>query len=228
MIAHRDQRAAVARADQVRHQQIADDDIGQYDVKILFVAAQRIAKNRERLGAGRNTAAGEPFGAGEEIEQDVLRRQRGDCQIEPLQPCGWQAEDEANGGRHDARKRNAEKDRDAEPVRKIGGGEGAEAEEGGMADRDLAGEADDDVQPEGGDAEDADLDQQAEAVFVQDMRRKADQHDARDQGIAAGRGGKHGGIGRIGGAEIASGDEGLTGHEITPARCLWCRTGRKA
>jgi hypothetical protein len=32
--------------------------------------------------------------------------------------------------------------------------------------------------PEGGDAEDADLDQQAEDVFVDDVRRKADQDDA--------------------------------------------------
>ena len=47
-----------------------------------------------------------------------------------------------------------------------------------MADRDLAGEADDDVEAEGGDAEDADLDQQAEDVFVDDVRRKADQDDA--------------------------------------------------
>jgi hypothetical protein len=46
-----------------------------------------------------------------------------------------------------------------------------------VADRDLAGEADNDVEAKGCDAEDADLDQEAEDVFVDDVRRKADQHD---------------------------------------------------
>ena len=84
-------------------------------------------------------------------------------EIKPFQPRGGQAEDQADRRRHDARQRNGRRRRDAEPVREIGRGEGAEAEEGGVADRDLAGEADDDVQAEGGDGEDADLDQEAEA-----------------------------------------------------------------
>ena len=180
VIAHRDQRAAVARAHQVGHQQIADDDIGEHDVEIFLIAAQRIAEDRERLGAGGHAAAGEPFGAGEEIQQDVLRGQRRDREIKPFQPRGGQAEDQADRRRHHARERNAEEHGDAEPVRQIGRGERAEAEEGGMADRDLAGEADQDVEAERGDAEDADLDQQAEAVFAEHMRRKADQHDAGD------------------------------------------------
>ena len=142
-----------------------------------------------------------------------MRRQRRDREIEPFQPRGGQAEDQADRRRHDARERNAEEDGNAEPVREIGRGEGAEAEEGGVADRDLAGEADNDVEAEGGDAEDADLDQQAEAVFVEDVRRKADQDDADDHGVAAGRGRKHGGIGRIAGAEIAGGNEGLACHD---------------
>ena len=186
VIAHRDQRPAVARADQVGHQQVADHDIGEHDVEVLLVAAQRIAEDRERLGAGRHAAAGEPFGAGEEIQQDVLRGQRRDREIEPLQARGGQAEDQPDRGRHDAGERNAEEYRDAEPVRQIGRGERPETEEGGMADRDLAGEADHDVEAEGGDAEDADLDQQAEAVFVEDVRRKADQHDADDHRVAPG------------------------------------------
>ena len=82
MVADRDQRAAVARAHQIGHQEIADDEIGQHDVEILLVAAERVAEDRERLGAGRHRAAGEPVGAREEIEQDVLRRQRRDDEIE--------------------------------------------------------------------------------------------------------------------------------------------------
>ncbi len=44
-----------------------------------------------------------------------------------------------------------------------------------MADRDLAGEADDDVEAQRRDAEDADLDQQAEDVFV--ARRSGAKHE---------------------------------------------------
>ena len=58
-------------------------------------------------------------------------------------------------------------------VGEIGRGEGAEQKERGVADRDLAGEADQDVQAERGDAEDADLDQDAEPVFVQDAAARS-------------------------------------------------------
>jgi hypothetical protein len=142
-----------------------------------------------------------------------LCRQRRDREIKPLQPRGGQAEDQADCGRNDARERNAEEDGNAEPVREIGRGKGAEAEEGGVADRNLAGEADNDVQPKGCDAEDANLDQEAENVFVDDVRRKAHQHDACDHGVAAGRGREYGGIRRIAGAEIAGGNEGLACHD---------------
>ena len=40
-----------------------------------------------------------------------------------------------------------------------------------MADADLPGEADQDVQPQRGDAEEADIDQQAELVAAQHQRR---------------------------------------------------------
>ena len=120
MVAHGDQCASVAGTDQVRHQKITDDDIGQHDIEILLIAAQHVAEDRERLGAGGNAAAGEPFGAGEEVEQDVLRRQRRNREIKPFQPRGGQAEDQADRGRHGARERDAEEDGNAEPVREIG------------------------------------------------------------------------------------------------------------
>ena len=134
-------------------------------------------------------------------------------EIKPLQPRGGQAEDQADRRGDDARERNAEEHRDREPVREIGRGEGAEAEEGGMADRDLAGEADHDVQPERGDAEDADLDQQAEAVFVE--RRSGAKQISTMPAIIALRlvvVGNIGGVRRIAGAEIAGGNEGRACH----------------
>ena len=47
-----------------------------------------------------------------------------------------------------------------------------------MPDRDLSGEADQDVQPQRGDRKDADLDREREPVFAEDLRRKAEQDDA--------------------------------------------------
>ena len=82
-----------------------------------------------------------------------------------------------------------------------------------MADRNLPGEADNHVEAERGDAEDADLNEQTEAVLVQKMRRKADQCDPGNHHIAAGFGRKHGGVRGIAGAEIAGGDKGLACHD---------------
>ena len=148
MVADRDQRAAVARAHQIGDQEIADHDIGQHDVEILLVAAQRVAEDRERIGAGRHRAAGEPVGAREEIEQDVLRGQRRDDEVKPLQPRRRQAEDQPDQRGDDAGERNGEEHRDRQIVGDVGRGEGAEQEERGVADRDLSGEADQDVQAE--------------------------------------------------------------------------------
>ncbi len=131
-----------------------------------------------------------------------------------------QAEDQSDRGRHHARERNAEEHGDAEPVRQIGRGERPQAEEGGMADRDLAGEADHDVEAEGGDAEDADLDQQAEGVFAKHVRRKADQHDADNHCVAPGPGREHACVFRIAGAEIAGGNEGGRCHDYTRSMSL--------
>src|SRR5690606_9373433 len=66
-----------------------------------------------------------------------------------------------------------------ELVVEVGGRERAEAEEDGVPDGNLPGEADEDVEAERGDAEIADLDQDAEAVLVEIERRRGDQRDAR-------------------------------------------------
>ncbi|WP_431272797.1 hypothetical protein [Dankookia sp. P2] len=54
-----------------------------------------------------------------------------------------------------------------------------------MPDADLASEADQDVQPERGDAQEADVDQQAELVAAERERRTGHQHDAEQQGDPA-------------------------------------------
>ena len=213
MVAHRDQRAAVARAHQIGDEDEAHHHIGEHDVEILPVAAQRVAEDRERIGAGRHRAAGEPVGAREEVEQDVLRRERRDDEVEALQPRRRHAEDQPDQRGDDAGERNGEEHRDRKVVGDVGRGEGAEQEEGGVADRDLAGEADQDVEAERGDREDADLDQDAQPVAAEHQRRKADQHDAEDRHVAAGRGREDRGVFRVSGAEVAGGDEGRTCHD---------------
>ncbi len=149
-----------------------------------------------------------------------MRGQRRDREIKPFQARGGQAEDQPDCRCDDAGERNAEEYRDREPVVEIGGGERAEAEEGGMADRDLAGEADHDVEAERGDAKNADLDQEAQAVFIEHVRREADQHDAGDHRVAPGPGREHGGVFRVGGAEIACGNEGGACHDYTRSMSL--------
>src|SRR6185437_16793589 len=111
---------------------------------------------------------GEPFGAGEEVEQDILRGQGGGDEVEPLQPRRRYAEDQPDQRGDDAGQRNGEEHGDREIVVEIGGGERAEQEEGSVADRDLSGEADQDIEPKSCDGEDADLDRDREPVLAED------------------------------------------------------------
>ena len=197
VVANCDQCAAVAGAHQIGDKDVARDHIGQHDVEILPVATQRVAEDRERVGARRHRAAGEPLRAGEEVEQDVLRGERRDHEVEPLQSCRRDAEDEADQRGDDAGERDREEHRDRRVVGDVGRGEGAEQEEGGVPDRDLAGEADQDVQPKRRDREDADLDQDAEPVAAKDLRHEAKQKHADDREVAAGRGREDRGVRRV-------------------------------
>jgi hypothetical protein len=163
----------------------------------LPVAAERVAENREWIGAGRYRAAGKPFGAREEVEQDILRRQRRDDEIEPLQPCRRQAEDQTHQSRHHAGERNGEKHRYRRIVGDISRAERAEQKKRGVADRDLACEADKNIQTQRCDREDSDLDRDAEPVVAQDHRRKAGGDDAKNRKVATGRGRKDRGVGRV-------------------------------
>ena len=216
MVADRDQRAAVARTHQICHQQIAHHQIGQHHVEILLVAAKRVAEDRERIGAGRHRSAGEPVGAREEIEQNILRGQRRDDEIEPLQPRRRHAEDQADQSRDHAGQRDRKEYRDRQRVGDIGRGESAEQKECGVADRDLASIANQNVQAKGGDGKDADLDQRAEPVGAEHQRCKANQRDAKNGHVAAGCGRKDRGVGRIGGAVVAGGNQGRACHELHP------------
>jgi hypothetical protein len=139
----------------------------------------------------------------EKIEQDVLRGERGDDEIKPLQPRRRHAEDQADQSGDDAGQRNRKEHRDRQRVGDIGRGEGAEQKERGVADRDLPGKADQDVEAKRGNGENADLDQDAEPVPAEHQWGKADQHDADDCRVAAGRGREDRGIRGIGGAVVA-------------------------
>jgi hypothetical protein len=132
-----------------------------------------------------------------------LRGQGRDHEIQPLQPCRRQAEDQADQRGDDARQRNGEEYRNRQRVGEVGRGEGAEQKERGVPDRDLPGEADQNVEAERCDGKDADLDQDAERVGAQQLRRKTQQHDAGDNSVAAGFGRKDRGVGRVSGAVVA-------------------------
>ena len=213
VIADRDHRPAVAGAYQIGDEQEADHEIGEHHIEILLVAAEGVAENRERIGAGRHRAAGKPLRAREEVEQDILRGKRRDDEIKPLQPCRWKPEDQPDQSRHHAREWNGEEHRNRCVVRDIGRTECAEQEEGGVTDRDLAGEADEHVQAECCDRKDADLDRDAQPVIGEDQRREAHRDDAENRKVAAGRGRKDRGVRRVRGAEVAGRDEGGACHQ---------------
>ena len=145
-----------------------------------------------------------------------MRGERGDHEVEPLQPRRRDAEDQPNQRGDDARERDREEHRNVCFVGDVGRGEGAEQEEGGVPDRNLAGEADQDVQTERRDRENADLDQDAEPIAAEKLRHEAEQQHAGDRKVAAGRGREDRGVGRVRGAEITSRDEGGAGHESDP------------
>ena len=206
MIAHRDQCAAIARPHHVGHQQEADDHIGEHDVEKLPVALQCVAEDRERLRHRRHGAAGKPLGAREEVEQDILRGECGDGEIKSFQTCGRQAEHQTDDGCHQTRKRDREESRDAYFSRQIRRRERAEQEECGVTNRNLPGEAHQHVEPERGDAIDADLDQQAQPVFIEEKWRGAGQQDAGDGEVPARHRGEDSGVRGVGGAEVPGGD----------------------
>ena len=79
---------------------------------------------------------------------DELARQRGDGEIEALDPQARDADDRADQRRHQAAGRQRDPERQVELHREVGRRVGADRHEGGMADRDLPGVADQDVEAE--------------------------------------------------------------------------------
>ena len=111
-------------------------------------------------------------------------------------------------------KRNGEEDGDREIVVEVGGGECSEQEEGGVSNGDLSGEADQDVEAEGGNRENADLDRDREPVFAEDLWRKAEQDDAENRKVAGGPGRKDRSVRGVRSAEITGGDHGGASHQM--------------
>ena len=232
MIPHRHHGAPVARAHEIGGEHVHDHEIEQHDVVIFAVAGQRQSEQRERRGVGARGAAREPLGAAEEVLQHELGGERRDREIEALEPRGGQADDHPEQSGGDAGQRNAERDRHAMLARQVRRHEGAEAEERGMPERDLAGVADQDVQPQGGDAVVGDLDDEGEPIgrdqgHAADLQRQqAQEHDADRARERRAPGREDRAVLLVADAKIA-GRANRDGH-VTPARCSWSRTGRRA
>src|SRR4029079_10598601 len=107
-----------------------------------------------RGSSGR--ATGEPIRPGEEVLEDELRGERGNGEIETLETRRRYAEDHARRSGHDTGDRDPDQRRHAVGGAEPGGGKCAEAEEGAVAQRYLAGESDQHVEPKRGDAVDPD------------------------------------------------------------------------
>ena len=144
----------------------------------------------------------------EQPDQEELRRERRDGEIEALDAQRRQAEGDADGGREEARQRDRHdqvhlgKDRD-----QLVAGIGADTHEGAGAERQLAGIAGQDVEAERRQRIDQHRDQQRPEDELAGRQRKDDegeqQDDAEQPGVLPDR--EQRVVGGVGGLELAGG-----------------------
>src|SRR6266545_3540114 len=118
---------------------------------------------------------------------DELAGERGDGEIEPLDPERGDAHHRPYGRGHQASEWEGEPERKAQPDHEVGGGVGAHRHEGAVPDGDLAGIAGQDVEPEGAHHGDRDEVDDGEVVLVhakgeddQEQHRRHRDRPARD------------------------------------------------
>src|SRR2546427_1211167 len=119
---------------------------------------------------------------------DELARERGDRQVEPLDPQRGDADDRADDGGHDAAERQREPERRAETDREVRGRVGPDRHEGPVADGDLARVPDEDVEPERADDGDRDQVDDRQVVLVNAERQHEEKEDGERRDRPAGDG----------------------------------------
>ena len=110
---------------------------------------------------------------------DLLGGERGDRQVEPLEPQRGEAEEYAHRRGREAGGHDAHAPGQAQPQREERGGVRPDGHEGALAQRDLPGVADEDVQPQRADRGDRDLVREVEPVGRREERE--DEERRREQ-----------------------------------------------
>ena len=184
-------------------------------------------EGRPRHLDGGLRAAGDGRRVVDDPFDDELARQRGDGEIEPLDPQARDADDGADQRRHQAAGRQRDPERQVEVHGQIGGRVGADRHEGRVADRDLAGVADQDVQAERADDGDQGQVDDGEVVLVQRQRQHdREQHDDRSHRPARDRQRIERHVGGVAGLEHSG--LAMQHGAVTPARSCACRKCRRA
>ena len=151
-VAHGDEGATHPASDEVQGRHVSDDrDRQHHGVAPVLAVDLPAEKGRRRHEDRRLHAPADPGAVVDAPLDDELAGQGGDGQIEPFDAEGGDAEEGAHEGRHRSPRRQAHPEGRPEPQRDQGRRVGAHHHEGAVAQRDLPGVADEDVEPDGAD-----------------------------------------------------------------------------
>ena len=194
----------VAGPQQVGHRKRRHDQPEQHEIVVAEIIIEHVAEDRRAIRDRAIDATGKPFRAGEEILENELRRQGRNREIEPFEARRWQTKKQTDDHRRHAGERDRQHDRHPVFAAHICGCKRAETKESAVPQRDLAGEADQNVQPDRSNGEDANDHQLVD--HRNRRKQRQDQSDDRQDDRRTLRGGRleerH--IRGIAGAEIAA------------------------
>jgi hypothetical protein len=165
-----------------RHQERTSED----QVEVAAVTGEDETEQLCTRDRRARHAAGDGFPLAEHEGQDEMRGQRGDRQVQALDPQAGQADDDAEPGGDETRDRQRHEERHAH-LGQPGHGVAADAEEGAVAERDEPGIAGGEVQPQRCNDVDTDDAGHGQRVVAAPQRQR-EQRQREDQHPAAGGG----------------------------------------
>ena len=226
VVAHRHERAPQVRAEQVACGQHGEGGHGQQgDVphQLPHRSGELDAEELERPDVQVALTAGEPLPAAHHEQDDGLRGQGRDREVQPLEPERRQPEERPDDGGEQDRGGDGHGRGHPGALVQQRGGERADGEEPALAEGDLAGEADQDVQAYGAHDGDQDGVDDAEPVHVHDERQHGERQDDDQEAGSLGTGVPQREVGAVG-AVVHPG--GGRWHGLRPSLFVSRRTGR--
>ena len=211
-----DPAALQVQRDEHRRQRDRQRQIVERRALLHVVAGDAGALNEDAVGAVRDRLRVQ-----DHMRDDERKGERGDGEIDALQPQRRHADDEARQRGGEAAGRQAQPHRPMVVRQQQAVGVGADGEEAGLAERDQAGLPRQQVERDSADDGDQRADHERQRVDAE-QRGRGEQRGDQRQGPAPDD------------AAVAERDPlrrpflEMSGPHLTPARCLWRRTGRTA